>query len=115
LWDISGGKPRELHPTKNFFGLSTARPINDCMGFSLVFSPDGTRLIAADQVFDKAGRQPSQPAVCVYDVASGKRLFKWDLPVPCWAIALAPDGRHVAAALQNGVALILRMPAAPGQ
>ena len=88
LWDISGGKPRELFPTRNFLGVSTARPINECLGFSLAFTPDGKRLIAADQISDKSGRQPSRPAICVYDVASGERLHEWDIPVPCWAIAL---------------------------
>jgi HlyD family secretion protein len=29
---------------------------------------------------------------------------------PCWAIALSPDGRHVAAAQQDGVTLIYRLP-----
>jgi WD40 repeat protein len=115
LWDISGSKPRVLHPTKNTFGFSTARPINGCMGFSLVFSPDGTRLIAADQVQDKDGRQPPRPAVCVYDVTSGHRLHEWDLSAPCWAIALAPDGRHVAAAQRDGVTVIFRLAVTPGQ
>ena len=79
----------------------------------MVFTPDGKRLIAADQIFDKAGRQPSRPAICVYDVVSGDRLHEWDLSVPCWAIALAPDGRHVAAAQRYGITLILRLPDGP--
>ena len=113
LWDISGAKPSALHPTRNFFGFSTAHPINDCLGFSMVFSPDGKRLIAADQVFDKAGRLPSRPAVCVYDVVSGDRVIEWDLSAPCWAIALSPDGRHVAAAQQDGATIIFRLPETP--
>ena len=72
---------------------------------------DRRKLIAADQVSDKAGKKPSKPAVCVYDVASGKRLFGWDLSAPCWAIALAPDDRHVAAAQQDGITVIFRIPA----
>lgn len=115
LWDISGARPRALHPTRNLLGLSTKRPINDCLGISMVFTPDGTRLIAADEIFDKAGRLPSKPAVCVYDVASGTRLHEWDLSVPCWAIALSPGGRHVAAAQRDGITLILRLPDAPGR
>ena len=110
LWDISGGEAQGAVPDRNLLGLSTARPINDCLGFSLAFTPDGKRLIAADQISDKGGRQPSRPAICVYDVASGERLHEWDIPVPCWAIALAPDGRHVAAARRDGITLILRLP-----
>jgi WD40 repeat protein len=115
VWDISGRKTRVLHPTRNFFGFSTARPINECGGISLAFSPDGRQLIAADQIFDKAGQKPSRPAICVYDVASGQRLHQWNLSVPCWSIALAPDGRHVAAAQRDSLTLILRMPDAPGR
>ena len=112
LWDISG-KPRALHPVTKLRGFSTARPINECLGFSLAFTPDGKRLIAADEVFDKHGREPSRPAICVFDVATGARLHRWDISVPCWAIALAPDGRHVAAARQDGITLILRIPGPP--
>jgi RNA polymerase sigma factor (sigma-70 family) len=110
LWDISGGKPRELHPATKILGVSTARPINESMGFSLAFTPDGKRLIAASEIFDKGGRKPSRPAICVFDVASGQRLHRWDIGVPCWSIALSPDGRHVAAARQDGITLILRLP-----
>ncbi len=110
LWDVSGAKPRLLHPSRNLFGFSTARPINESIGISLAFSSDGTKLIAADQVSDKSGQKPSKPAVCVYDVASGARLFEWDLQAPCWAIALSPDDRHVAAAQQDGITVIFRIP-----
>ena len=112
LWDISG-KPRELHPAIRLLGVSTARPINECLGFSMAFTPDGKRLIAADEIFDRDGRKPSQPAICVYDVPSGQRLHRWDISVPCWRIALAPDGRHVAVARQDGITLILRIPGPP--
>ena len=82
---------------------------------SLAFSSDGTKLIAADQIADKHGQKPPAPAVCVYDVASGKRLQQWDLSAPCWSIALAPDDRHVAAAQQDGITVIFRIPPAHGQ
>jgi WD40 repeat protein len=109
LWDVSAAKPRLLHPTKNFFGFATTRPINECAGISLVFSSDGTKLIAADHIADKTGKKASRPAICVYDVASGKRIHEWSLSPPCWAIALAPDDRYVAAAQQDGVAIIFRI------
>ncbi len=115
VWDVSGAKPRLLHPAKNFLGFSTARPINECAGISLAFSSDGTKLIAADHISDKSGEQPATPAVCVYDVASGKRLHQWALSAPCWAIALVPDDRHVAAAQQDGVTVIFRMPTPPAR
>jgi hypothetical protein len=53
--------------------------------------------------------QPSKPAVCVYELASGERLHEWDPSVPCWAIALAPNGRNVAAARRDGITLTLRL------
>ncbi len=115
LWDVSGAKPRVLFPTKNSFGFSTARPINECAGISLAFTSDGTKLIAADHIADKTGQKPSRPAVCVYDVATGKRIHEWDLSAPCWAISLAPDDRHVAAAQQDGVTVIFRIPPAPAR
>ena len=46
-------------------------------------------------------------------VASGERLRRWDIGMPCWSIALSPDGLHVAAARQDGVTLILPMPGPP--
>ncbi len=110
LWDVSGAKPRVLHPTRNVFGFSTARPINESIGISLAFSSDGTKLIAADQVSDRSGQKPSKPAVCVYEVAAGERLLEWDLQAPCWAIALSSDDRHVAAAQQDGITVIFRIP-----
>jgi WD40 repeat protein len=110
LWDISGGKPRELHPVTKVLGRSTGRPINECLGFSLAFTPDGRRLVAAEEIF-KDGRTPSRPAIRVFDVATGRQLHRWDIAVPCWSIALSPDGRYAAVARQDGVALILRLPA----
>jgi WD40 repeat protein len=101
LWDLSQDAPRAL------------RTIKDCLGFSMAFSRDGTRLIAADEVMTSGKPlDPSRPAVCVYEVATGKRLHEWNLSAPCWAIALAPDGRHVAAAKQDGTVDILRLPPA---
>ena len=115
LWDISGGRPRALHSTWKFLGFSTARAITECLGVSIVFSADGKRLIAVDEISDKTGRLPSRPALCVYDVVSGDLLHTWDLPAPCWAIALSPDGRYVAAAQQDGVTLIFRLPDGTGR
>jgi WD40 repeat protein len=108
LWDLSGGNPKAIEPLMARLGLASY-PIKSCMGFSTSFSLDGKWLIAADHV-SKGGRLPSKPAVCVYELASGKRLHEWDLAVPCWAIALATDGRHVAAAQRDGITLILRLP-----
>jgi WD40 repeat protein len=113
LWEIIGGKPTPLHPARNPLGFSTARTINRSMGFSLAFTLDGKRLIAADQIFDKSGQKPSQPAICVYDVTSGERLHEWDISVPCWAIALSQDGRHVAVARRDGTTIILRLSRPP--
>ncbi|MFI5454320.1 MAG: sigma-70 family RNA polymerase sigma factor [Isosphaerales bacterium] len=109
LWDMSGENPKALHWIRWLSDLTKG-----CFGFSVAFTRDGTRLIAADEL-SQGGRQPSKPAVCVYDVASGRRLHEWDLSAPCWAIALAPDGRFVAAAQRDGVTVILRLPTAQRQ
>jgi RNA polymerase sigma factor (sigma-70 family) len=110
LWSVSDEEPRSLHPVGNVSGFSTPPAITQSRGFSLAFTHDGKRLIAADQISDKNGRKPPRPAICVYDVTSGDRLHEWDISVPCRAIALAPDGRHVAAARRDGTTLILRLP-----
>ena len=107
LWDVSDQKPKSLHPIKRLSDLAQG-----CLGFAMAFSPDGTRLIAADEV-SKGSWQPSKPAVCIYHVASGRRLQESDLSVPSWAIALAPDGRHVAAAQRGGITVILRLAGMP--
>lgn len=76
LGDVSGEKPQTLHPIKWLFDLAQT-----CLGFSTAFSPDGTQLIAADEV-SKGSSQPSRPAVCLYHLASGRRLHEWDLSAP---------------------------------
>jgi hypothetical protein len=78
----------------------------------MAFTHDGSRLIAADHVWGSGKPlSPSHPAVNVYDVATGKRLYEWPLSAPCWNIALAPDGRHIATAKQDGLVDIFRLPA----
>lgn len=101
VWDISTAVPQLL---------SAGKPIGRSYGISIAFTPDGKRLVAADQISDPAGLKASRPAVCVYDVATGDRLHAWEMTVPCWAIAMAPDGRHVAVARRDGLTLILRLP-----
>jgi RNA polymerase sigma factor (sigma-70 family) len=97
LWDLSRGVAGKL------------RTISSC-GFSMVFSHDGSKLIAADEVAGSGKPlDPSHPAVCVYELATGKRLHDWELSAPSWAIALAPDGRHIAAAKQDGTVDIFRL------
>jgi WD40 repeat protein len=113
LWHASDGQPKPLYPARDSSDLSTTPAITKSMGFSLTFTPDGKRLIAADQINDKNGLKPPRPAICVYDVSSGERLHEWDISVPCWAIALSPDGRHVAAARRDSTTLILRLPDPP--
>ncbi len=101
VWDITDAVPRLL---------SAGKPIERSYGFSMAFTPDGKRIVAADQIADWSGKKASWPAVCVYDVATGARLHGWEMTVPSWAIAMAPDGRHVAVARRDGLTLILRLP-----
>jgi WD40 repeat protein len=115
LVKISGTEFEWLHPSTNPLGFRSPVDIDRSFGFSTAFSRDGKRLIAADQISSNDGRSAAEHALCVYDIAGGKRLHEWHLPAPCWAIALAPDDVHVAAAMQNGVTYIFRIPESTGK
>lgn len=104
LWDLSAKQPKPL------------RLVDRCFGFSIAFRDGGKTFLTADEAWDKTGPfDPSHPALTSYDVASGKRLRQWPLPSPCWAMALAPDGRHAASALRDGTVFIHRLAPPPSR
>jgi WD40 repeat protein/tRNA A-37 threonylcarbamoyl transferase component Bud32 len=70
---------------------------------SVAFGPDGKKL--ASSALD--GR------IILWDVATGDKIREWQLPGAVHDVALAPDGRHLAAANGNGTVYILRIGSRP--
>ncbi len=64
------------------------------------FSPDGKRLVSADQ----AG------LVIVWDATTLKEYKRWQLPGEVHHATFAPDNRHLALANSNGTVYVLRLP-----
>jgi WD40 repeat protein len=108
LWDVATGRP--LHsvggmwiPTEFFANQTFLR-----------FSPDGKRLAALGTTFDysKGGHGP---AVHLLDVATGKEVFRFELPCertrePALAaryVWFSPGGGEIGVFLQGGVAYFL--------
>jgi hypothetical protein len=45
----------------------------------------------------------------VWDATTTRRLYEWTFPGPVYALAFAPDSRHLATANGSGTAYILRL------
>jgi WD40 repeat protein len=88
-WDLGSG-PSE---GREFFKLHTDQI------WSLALSPDGSRLASAG--ID--GR------VILWDVTTGDSVREWQLPGGVFAVAFAPDGRHLLTGNANGTAYLLRL------
>lgn len=93
VWDLSGGEPRERIQLKH------DKPYPNRVQ-SALFLPDGKVVVSLD-----LGGQ-----LIFWDAAGGKRLQEWQLPGSFDALALAPDGRHLAAVSVTCVAYVLRVP-----
>jgi WD40 repeat protein len=89
LWDVSKPKPREPRQLAAKNGRLNA----------LAWGPDGKKLATAG----KAG------AAAIWDVASGKQIREWTLPVEPKVLAFAPDGRHLAIGCADGAICVLRL------
>lgn len=94
LWDLSDAKPKALpdlpgHPVKKVTHAVLA----------LGFSPDGRHLVSSGK--DKK--------VIFWEMPSGKSVREWSFPAEVRALDWACDGRHLAAALEDGSVLILRL------
>jgi WD40 repeat protein len=88
-WDLGGGPSEE----REFFKLHTDQV------WSLALSPDGS-LLASSGI---DGR------VILWDVTTGDSVREWQLPGGVFAVAFAPDGRHLLTGNANGTAYLLRL------
>lgn len=66
----------------------------------LAYSPDGTRVAMASNVWQGPNR------VWVWDAASGKELGRIELPRPGHYLAFSADGKRLAVSLQDTTALV---------
>jgi len=93
LWDLTSPVPvtratLEGHKLPGWSGV-----VRD-----FAFSADGRRLVSGGQ----------DRRVIVWDAASGQKLHEWKMPAEVNAVALAPDGRHVAIGNWNGTIYLVR-------
>jgi WD40 repeat protein/predicted Ser/Thr protein kinase len=84
VWDLAAG--RELQTLGAGRG---SRSVN-----CLAFSPDGARIATGD---DSKGNSSPDPAVRVWDVATGKQLQALPLDHNVLAVVYSPDGKRLAA------------------
>jgi RNA polymerase sigma factor (sigma-70 family) len=75
----------------------------------------GPVALSCDEKYFATGIEKPRPAIIVRDVASGNpvRTFT-DIGAPARALAFAPDGRHLVAALRDTSALVLDLTRDPG-
>lgn len=93
LWDISGPQPKEKNKLAG----------HDNQVVSAFFRPDGNTLVTAGN----DGR------LIEWHVADGSKLRTREFPASIHRAALAPDGRHIAVANDNGTVAILRWAPVP--
>jgi serine/threonine protein kinase len=93
LWDLSGPQPKQRSKLAG----------HDGQVVSALFLPEGKTLITASN----DGR------LIEWRVADGSKLRTWQFPASVHRAALAPDGRHLAVANDNGTVAILRLAPVP--
>jgi WD40 repeat protein len=89
LWDLTGAEPREAAILVGHRDHVAA----------LAFAPD-------DATFVSGG---ADGRVIWWDATTQRRLREWQFPHPVARTTLAPDGRHLAVAGDNGATYILRL------
>lgn len=93
LWDVQTG--RELRRAAGYDHLSSA----------VAFTPDGKRLLVASHATPREG-----PALWVFDVATGRRLSRWPVPVDTVVgLTAHPDGETVVICSWSGHVVLLRL------
>ena len=96
LWNLTTGK--KIGPIEDTRGVGGAR--------ALAFSGDG-RLLAVGGGSGKS--LPSDPALCVVDVANGRLVRQFPLRVQVSALALSPDGMLLATVRELGLPHVLQL------
>jgi WD40 repeat protein/serine/threonine protein kinase len=83
LWNMTTGKLERA--------WAVSKDIVECVAFS----PDGSEIITAGGVVDKSGE------IKRWDASTGKLLGEWQTDLPCFALALSPDGNFIVSAGSN--------------
>jgi WD40 repeat protein len=99
LWKVSPGKPEQFANYSDWDDqVCAARPVSDGRAFLVAALP-----------FPPGGPGSREGRVVAMDAADGARLHEWRLCGNPQALALAPDGRHVATANGDGTVSLLRL------
>jgi WD40 repeat protein len=134
FWEVATGQKRNLRlATKTMFSLTAYapdgrklfatrfEPPQDAILYDATTGEERLRLAKAQTwSFNTAAFLPTGQTliaavytgpVIVYDTASGKILRELSLPGHSWPyLAVAPDGRHFAVAVAEGMVFIFRLP-----
>jgi hypothetical protein len=106
VWDTATGK--ELHRATGEVWMGNVPQDFDRYLADYALSPDGTRLLTlcSEPGQEKAGAPTTLRLVSLWDVATGRALWRVEAEARFTASAFSPDGRTVAAAMADRIVLL---------
>jgi RNA polymerase sigma factor (sigma-70 family) len=105
-WDVATGKV--LHRSTGEVWLGNAPPDFDRFLADYALSPDGTALLTlvSEPGPDKAGVPTTLRLVSLWDLATGRALWRVEVDAVYHASAISPDGRTIAVATAERIVLL---------
>jgi RNA polymerase sigma factor (sigma-70 family) len=106
IWDVATGK--ELHRATGEVWTGNAPPDFDRFLADYALSPDGAWLLtlASEPGPDKGGVPTTLKLISLWDVATGRALWRVEAEAAFRGSAFSPDGRTVAVALADRIVLV---------
>jgi RNA polymerase sigma factor (sigma-70 family) len=106
VWDAATGK--ELHRSTGEVWTANAPPDFDRFLADYALSPDGAWLLtlASEPGPDKGGVPTTLKLISLWDVATGRALWRVEAEAAFRGVAFSPDGRTVAVAMADRIVLL---------